>query len=132
MKLVIILFLSFLFLLFSNKIYAQKKESKEKKSTKQSTYDLTLSYLQQKKSIEEIAEERGMTAGTISGHVIRLRSDYPKEDLSFYKPKKALFNKVKKVYELQSKGNEISSKVIFDALNGEVSYQDIKLCIAFL
>ncbi|WP_117882923.1 AAA family ATPase [Aureibaculum luteum] len=109
-----------------------KKKIKEKKSTKQSTYDLTLSYLQQKKSIEEIAEERGMTAGTISGHVIRLRSDYPKEDLSFYKPKKALFNKVKKVYELQSKGNEISSKVIFDALNGEVSYQDIKLCIAFL
>ena len=109
-----------------------KKRIKEKKSTKQSTYELTLSYLQQKKPIKQIAKERGMTAGTISGHIIKIRQDYPKVDLSFYKPKNALFNKVKKVYDLQPKDKPISSKTIFSALNGSVSYQDIKLCMAFL
>ncbi|MET2985057.1 AAA family ATPase [Aureibaculum conchae] len=113
-------------------IEKNKKKIKEKKTKKQSTYELTLSYLKQKKSIEAIAEERGMTAGTISGHIIKIRQDYPKEDLSFYKPKNALFNKVKKVYDLQPKDKPISSKTIFSALNGSVSYQDIKLCIAFI
>ncbi len=105
---------------------------KEKKSTKQSTYDLTLSYLQQQKSIEKIAEERGVTPSTISNHIIRIRKDYPKEDLSFYKPKNTLFKKVKNVYELQPKDKPISSKAIFSSLNGKVSYEDIKLCIAFI
>ncbi|MDY7395557.1 AAA family ATPase [Aureibaculum sp. 2210JD6-5] len=113
-------------------IEKNKKKIKEKKSTKQSTYEVTLSYLRQKKPLFKIAKERGLTAGTISSHVIRIRKDYPKEDLSFYKPKKALFNKVKKVYDLQPKDKPLSSKTIFDALNGEVGYEEIKLCIAFM
>lgn len=112
-------------------IEKNKKKIKDKKIKKQSTYEITLSYLKQKKSIPEIAAERGMTTGTISGHLIRIRQDYPNDDFSFYRPKKALFEKVKKVYDLQPKDKPISSKAIFKALNGTVSYNDIKLCVAF-
>lgn len=105
---------------------------KEKKTSQKSTYELTLSYLQQKKSITQIAEERGLTTNTINTHIIKILENFPNEDLSFYKPKKSILKKVKSVYDLQPKNKPVSSKVIFDALNSEVSYENIKLCIAFL
>ena len=105
---------------------------KEKKQGGNSTYEITLSYLKQKKSIEQIAEERGFSVGTISSHLIKIRKDHPKEDLNFYQPKKAILNKVKGLYDIQPKGKPISLKAIYDGLNGKISYDDIKLSIAFL
>jgi len=116
----------------TNEIKNNKRKIKEKKTGKQSTYALTLSYLKQHKSIKDIAEERGLSQGTISSHLIKISKDYPNEDLSFYKPKKSILEKVKKVYELQSNGKSISLKVMYESLNGKVSYDDIKLSIAFI
>ena len=116
----------------TREIKKNKNKIKEKKLDKQSTYEITLSYLKQKKSIEQIAEERGVTPGTISNHLIKICKDHPKEDLSFYKPKKSILNKVKEVYNLQTKGKPISLKAIYDGLHSKISYDDIKLCIAFL
>ncbi|MCF6347458.1 MAG: AAA family ATPase [Flavobacteriaceae bacterium] len=116
----------------TNEIKKNKKKIKEKKSVKQSTYVITLSYLKQKKSIKEIANERGLSPGTISSHLIKICKGYPDEDLSFYKPEKSILEKVKKVYDKQPKDKPISLKAIFEGLNGQISYDDIKLSVAFL
>lgn len=117
----------------TSEIEKNKKKIIEKKLPKQSTYDRTFILLKEKKPISEISEERGMTPGTIAGHLIKIRKDHPKEDLSFYQPKKALMNKVKKVHDTLTPGeNGVSLTAIFKALDGKVSYDDIKLAIAFL
>ncbi len=116
----------------TREIKKNQNKIKEKKLDKNSTYEITLSYLKQKKSIDQIAEERGLSVGTISSHLIKICKDYPKEDFSFYKPKKVILQKVKEIYILQTKGKPISLKAIYDGLNGKISYDDIKLSIAFL
>lgn len=73
-----------------------------------------------------------MSPGTISSHLIKICKNYPDEDLSFYKPEKSILEKVKKVYDKQPKDKPISLKAIFEGLNKKVSYDDIKLSVAFL
>ncbi len=119
-------------LLDKKEIEQNKKKLKEKKTKKDNTYATTLAYLKQKKSLDRIAEERGLSVGTISGHLIKICKDYPNEDLSFYKPKPALLHKVENAYKQQPKGKPISLKAIFEILNGKVDYDDIKLALAFI
>lgn len=117
----------------TSEIDKNKKKIKEKNLPKQSTYDRTFALLKEKISIADISEQRGMTPGTIAGHLIKIRKDHPKEDLSFYQPKKAMMSKIKKVHDAQTPGeNGVSLTAIFKALEGEVSYDEIKLAIAFL
>jgi len=108
------------------------KEKKLKKEKKRSTYDITLDYIKQQKTIDEIADERGLSSGTIAGHLIKLVALYPKEDYSKYKPKKTLLDKVSKAKKQQPKDKPISLKAMFETLNGKVDYNDIKLALAFV
>ncbi len=111
----------------------KKQQGKIKqKLSKDTTYDLTFSYLQKDMPIEQIAIERGMAAGTIAGHLIRIKKERPEHNFSFYKPKKAIVTKVEKAYLKQNNKEGISLKAIYDNLDGKVSYQDIKLAIAFI
>lgn len=111
----------------------KKNRDKVKKGTtsKQTTYDRTLIYLREQKTLEEIADQRGVAVGTIAAHLIKIRKDNPKENLSFYRPEQELIDKVKKAYYSQNMSKQISLKAIYEDLNNEVSYQDIKLAIAF-
>lgn len=111
-------------------IKKQSKKIKEKKGKKKSTYLVTLDYLRQKMPLEKIAEERGLSTGTIAGHLIRLRTDHPNEDLNFYRPDEKLIEKVAQAANKQKEGPP-SQKYIFEALNRKVSYEDIKLALAF-
>jgi uncharacterized protein YpbB len=117
-------------------IYKNKRKIKEKKSAhkngKVSTYSITLDYIKKDMSLAEIAKERGITEGTVSGHLIKIRKDNPDLNLDQYKPKDAIISSVRKIYDKQKKGEPISTKTIYDALKGKVSYNDIKLAIAFL
>lgn len=113
---------------------AIKKHSiriKETKKSKKSTYTITLDYLKQKMPLEEIAKERGLSKGTIIGHLIRLRKDNPKEDLDFYRPDTILLEQVTKARK-KIKGDIVGLKPIFDGLEGKVDYELIKLALAFL
>ena len=87
-------------------------------------------------SLKEISKERELTLGTISTHLIRISDLYPKMDLSRFKPDKKIIAKVKKVrnaiLKANPEDNRISLKPIFEALNGEISYGDIKLALVFL
>ncbi|MDF1672353.1 MAG: AAA family ATPase [Vicingaceae bacterium] len=119
-------------LINKKEITKHKNKIKEKQRGKMSTYEVTLIHLKQKASLKEIAETRGLSVGTIAGHLIKIRKDHPDENLNFYKPKKALMDKVKKAYDKQPKGSDISLNAIYGELGGKVSYDDIKLAIAFL
>lgn len=118
-----------------DEIYKNKRKIKEKKAgraVKKSTYTITLDYLKKKMPIAEIAKDRGLSQNTISGHLIKIRKDHPDVDLNMYKPSATIIEKVRKVYDLQKSEKAKSLKMVYDGLKGKVSYDDIKLAIAFL
>jgi hypothetical protein len=96
----------------------------------------TLVLIQQHKTLKQIAKERGLTEGTILGHVFKIHTLYPDTPLAQFKPDSKLFNLVHKVVIALSKEQKssdgLSTKAIFDFLGGEVSYEDIKRCLLFL
>lgn len=115
-----------------NEIKKQKEKIVLKENKDTSTYDITFSFLKENIPLDKIAEERGMASGTIAGHLIKIKKDRPEHNFSFYKPAKAIVNKVEKAYTKQKNKKEISLKAIYDELNGKVNYQDIKLSLAFI
>ena len=119
-------------LIDKREITKNKNKLKEKAQGKQSTFEVTLMYLKQQVCLKEIAEIRGLTLGTISGHLIKIRKDHPEEDLNYYKPKSSLLKKVKAVYDKQPKNTSISLNTIYSKLGSSVSYDDIKLAVAFI
>ncbi|MGB5436052.1 MAG: helix-turn-helix domain-containing protein [Maribacter sp.] len=112
-------------------IQKHSKRIKETKKSKKSTYAITMDYLKQKMPLEEIAKERGLSKGTITGHLIRLRKDYPKEDLEFYRPDTKLLEQVAEARK-KIKGDIVGLKPLFDGLEKKVDYELIKLALAFL
>ncbi|MCL5247225.1 AAA family ATPase [Cellulophaga sp. 20_2_10] len=104
----------------------------DKKVQSDSTYDVTLDYFRKKLTLEEIADQRGLSTGTIAGHLIKLCKDYPEEDFSFYQPKEQIIKDVEKAKNKQKKGAPVSLKSIFETLNKKVAYNDIKLALAFI
>ena len=87
-------------------------------------------------SLKEIAKERELSLGTITTHLIIIADKYPSTNLSRFKPDKKVLAQVKKARNKvlkESKGeNTISLKPIFEMLEGEVTYQEIKLSLVFL
>jgi len=116
----------------TKEITKHKNKLKEKEAGKQSTYEVTLMHLKQRVSLAEIADARGLSVGTIAGHLIKIRKDFPNEDLNYYKPKNSLLKKVKEIYDQQPKSTPVSLNVIYTKLGGTVSYDDIKLAVAFI
>ncbi|KAA3615082.1 MAG: helicase [Calditrichaeota bacterium] len=117
------------------------KRAKEKKMPKKSTYLFSKEYIEKGLSLEEISKERGLTNGTISGHIVKIKEIYPETDISRFRPDEKIMEMVisardklearKNPKDITSRG-QLSSKAFFDAMNGEVSYNDIKLAMAFL
>jgi ATP-dependent exoDNAse (exonuclease V) alpha subunit len=119
-------------LIDKKEITKHKNRVKEKERGKLSTYEVTLIHLKQSVPLKEIAEARGLSIGTIAGHLIKIRKDHPGENLNYYKPKAAVIKKVKAVYDDQPKSAPVSLNAIYGKLGGKVSYDDLKLAIAFL
>ena len=122
---------SFIALIADEKFDDAAKKIKEKKQKKKSTYLITLEYLKKETPLKKIAEERGLSTGTIAGHLIRLKKDNPDEDLDFYRPDEKLIEKVAAAFKKQNEGPP-SQKYIFEALSRKVSYDDINLALAFI
>ncbi|MFP5470676.1 MAG: AAA family ATPase [Bacteroidia bacterium] len=122
----------------TSKIEIEQERIREKeKKQKNSTYDITKDYLSKKISISEIASARALTEGTVIGHIIKISHLYPDFSLSFYRPHESIIKKVKPHYIEQRKAitdthDTISLKQIHTKLNDELSYEDIKLAVAFL
>jgi len=119
-------------LIDKKEITKHKNRVKEKERGKLSTYEVTLIHLKQSVPLKDIAEARGLSLGTIAGHLIKIRKDHPDENLNYYKPKASIIKKVKAAYDEQPKSAQVSLNAIYGKLAGKVSYDDIKLAIAFL
>jgi len=117
------------------------KRSKEKKMSKKSTFLISKEYIEKGLSLDEIAKERGLTTGTINGHIPKIKDKYPETDISRFRPADKTMELLQLAHDklitennrenFQNSGS-LSSKALFNAMNGEVSYQDIKLGLAFL
>ncbi len=121
--------------------FKNKKKEKKTKSPKQSTFTITKDYILKNLTIEEIADERGLSEGTIMGHFEKIKSLYPEVDLSRYKPEPGLFRKIQIAHkqilatndpEKVREDGSVSLKAMFEALNQEVTYAEIKLALVFV
>jgi len=114
-------------------IEKNRKKQKEKKGPKRPTFDITKEYLELKLSIDEIANERGLTIGTIIGHMVKLSELHPDFDMSYYKPDEAIIKQVQSVSKPKSK--EVSLYQETSRIKKELttlSYEEIKLALLFV
>lgn len=100
-----------------------------------STYDKTKELVSRGLSLEEMATERGMTIGTILGHlealVAKKRCD-PKNDLAHLRPKEAYFAKMNTAFEVMfKKTGELKLSPARTIFEGDVSFEDLRLARLF-
>ena len=125
-------------LLNEKEIEKHKKKKAEKKRGKIPTHLITKDFIKQGLSIQEIADDRGLTEGTIAGHLSKIRAEDDEINLSMYKPKKTMLTAVEnavkaiKVKTGLEQASSISQKVLYDQLKGKYSYQEIKLALVFI
>lgn len=108
---------------------------------------VTPTYMKTKKLIEKsdtlikLAVNRGLAKSTIVAHLILLKEEDREINLDKYKPKEELFNRVadvvlklktKNLKENFSDDGMLRLKPIFEALDAEVSYDDIRVCMLFM
>ncbi len=124
-----------------DEIKKHKKRAKEKKKkVKKSTFLITRELVDAGLSAEEIAEERGLTIGTILGHIIKIGELDQTIDLSLFRPKEAVMQRVFETHDtiaaekdpakLRDDGS-VSSKAMYEAMNKEVDYKEIRLSLLF-
>ncbi len=120
----------------ASEIAKVKKKAKEKSESKKSTHERTKILIEQGLSLDKIAEARGLAVNTIADHLLPITKKFPEVDISRFKPDEKLLKKVSKAYLKIKKESEeesyVSLKAVFDLLNQEVSYDDIKLSLAFI
>ncbi len=94
-----------------------------------STTEITYSLLKNGLSIEEISTKRNLSQTTIYSHLSQLLSEG--KEISILDFVSTI--EIKKIKELSHKiNNTIQLKPYFEALNGEIEYGKIRLCLTFL
>ncbi|MFK8038712.1 MAG: DNA helicase RecQ [Crocinitomicaceae bacterium] len=117
-----------LFLQAISEFNARPPAEKKKKSTKVSTYEETLSLHKQGFSISEIAIHKDVSEATVISHLLKLKSDGQDVDLSpLVKPQE--IELVKNIVEKLK--SPVGLKAIYEALNGELDYNTIKIALSF-
>jgi len=120
------------------KKHRNKKVAKEKKI---STHEVTIQYIDQGMTLDQISTERGMAKSTIQGHILTISDKFPDVDISAYRPDAVLMDRINEEYqkadkkakeEDYSEDGRLKSSIIFRALDGKVDYATIKLAYAFL
>lgn len=115
-----------------------KKQSNklQVKSKKISTQNQTKALFEEGKSLKEIADERGLTTGTVVSHLVSLKAEGV--ELNYQRLKsslKGLKEMEAAVAQIRARNNEddflenglVRSKVLFDELGGKYSYEKINL-----
>ncbi len=90
---------------------------------------VTKGFLDEKKSVQAIAKERGLSVDTIIGHIEKLLEYKEDIDLTHALPKEKEFNKIAKAFETL---DTRKLTPVYDALDGKSSYQDIRIVRAHL
>ena len=97
-----------------------KKEPKSSAPPKGQTYEITLEMVQSGKSLESIAEERGLTLSTIESHVARLIGQGRLSIGEFFTTAQ-----VEAVRECLTEGAGL--KDIYEALEGNYTYGQLRM-----
>lgn len=109
----------------------EKNKTKEK-GQKKSTVEITLEYVREGLTLDEIAEKRGLTSSVIVDHIGKIKAIEPDLDYSKYKPSDTIIAKVRlALSEIEYEENKML-KPIYDFLGGDVSYEDIKKALLFI
>ena len=123
-----------------NEIKKEKAKRGSKKS-KVSTYIETKNLIDKVSSIAQLAKERGLAEDTIIAHLNRLKQEDKTLNLDKFKPKSKNFKKIiktakdmklEKDKDSFSDDGSIKLKPIFEALNEEISYSEIRLAMLFV
>ncbi len=126
---------------FDKKELAKHKAKKKAKAENKNTYDLTADLIREKLSLDQIAEKRGLSVSTIKSHIQKLRDTKKDLDLEMYRPKVDLLRKVEKAYkkvkaeaseEDYTKAGELKLAKVYSELKKKVSFEDIRLALAFI
>jgi len=92
-------------------------------------------------TIKQIAKARSMNEGTIINHLLMLKKEDASIDFSKFKSRSKVLESIETVIialEKEQKSENFSEdgtlrlKAIFEAMNGDASYNDIRLCMLFV
>lgn len=101
---------------------------------KLSTYDITYKLIKDGNKIEDVISERNLKFGTILSHIERLLEEgtLDQRDILYLKPKNKDFKEmIKKVQKESDKLREFKLTPIFQALNGEYTFEQIRFARIF-
>ncbi|WP_373033368.1 AAA family ATPase [Sulfurovum sp.] len=118
------------------------KEGKPSHSTYVTpTYMKTKRLIEKSDTLVKLAINRGLGKSTIVQHLSRIKEEVPEIDLAKYKPKDEIFERVddavlklktKNIKENFAEDGTLRLKSVYEALNGEVSYDELRVCMLFL
>ena len=105
----------------------------------ESTYEKTRKLLEAGKTLAEVAAERELTVGTVVAHAMALKEQENLPDIMNQAPDQDLVDMVSEAYEeaksdpnnFTEKG-QIKLRPIYELLDKEVDYDDIKLALLFV
>ena len=126
-----------------DRISKNEKKGKHYQTTqkKQPTALVTKKLVLSGKTIEEIAEERKLTIGTVINHLQKIKKEDPEFDMEAYRPPKNSMEKVRKtIVQLRKESDEASFDstgnikigAIYKALDGRFDYEKLRLIRLFL
>lgn len=118
------------------------KEGKPSHSTYVTpTYKKTQNLIEKSDTLVKLAINRGLGKSTIVQHLAKIKEENPDLDINKYKPKDDIFKpvddavlklKTKNFKENFSEDGQLRLKPVYEALGGEVSYDDIRVCMLFV
>lgn len=106
------------------------EEGRKEKAAKVPTTEITKKLLDEGKGLEEIAEERGLTVGTIIGHLEELTNTYDDLDLESFRPKENIIKLIAK-HLPKSEGKLSYLKSALKREGKDISFDEIKLARIF-
>lgn len=119
-----------------------KKEAEKSVGPKTKSFLESKPFFEQKMSLPEIAEKRGLTEATIMNHLKLILENDPEFDISYLQPSSKIISAVEQAVAKISKRNNpdnfsekdgsIKLKPIFIELGEEIDYDDIKKALLFL
>jgi len=123
---------------FFDRVGAKKFKVLNDKGKKLSTHEITLKFIKEKKSLEEIIDERELKLATIVSHIEKLLETglLTKKDILYLKPDTNEFNEMleevkSQVSKMKKQKKEIKLSPIFKALGGVYTFEDIKFALLF-
>jgi len=105
------------------------------------THVKTKKLIEKSDTLIKLATNRGLGKSTIVNHLALIKEENPEIDLDKYKPKDEVFEQVdevvlklrtKNLKENFSEDGKLRLKPVFEALGGDVSYDELRVCMLFL